>query len=832
MDHLSDNIKGSLKDVGSMIPISVQSKEKSKRLRDQVKDLQTKNKNLEHVEHVYKNKIDEESSVSKMLQQEATILKQYISDKDTEISGLNQQIKEHSATIVQIRNEKDNKEKELEKLHQQLQIKESMEIKLNQELTQLGHQLDTEQQRVQQLKIQHNEDELKYHAELHERQQVIQKLSEQLEEKENTIHQLKDEMEQAQKMQLKLSDEIQEFQLTVNSLSQKNQNQAVEIKDLQELLNECKDSLSKQTDLYVELKSVSDGDKVLLNEVQEKFSNSQQSLQQEQFNVQQLQSDQKKLESDMIELKQVVNQLQQELSIKTSQNDELFQIRNNLNLEIECVRKSHLKEMEELTGQLDLQKEKSQSDQQELSVKSQELEKLTENNQNLLKEIQELKEKNESYQQEKQHLQDREKELDEKLQDVDSQLTKVSRQLEKVEFERDSLKSDNDSIKTLLNQSAETDPNLGEAIKEQDRLQKENQTLTLSVMEKNNIIEDKERDNQQLHDQIVKLQEEIQQLTDQLSKQAENHNNHSEEFQKKMETLQLDHSAVLEKSSLELQQQITQLQEEKESQQKEANNLAQRLNHEIDKTHDLEVQIKHYQKELESTNSTRDNLIKEIQELQESKLLDGANKEMEGKLQKEFNDFKSKSTEEFDKINQERSQWEQTKKDIQNQLVEEKNKVIEEKNKSKSIQDQLTEEKRVVGVIEKIVTKLLADNENQKFESMSPESFYAMLDSVKKEITDGLASRRKYYDDEDIMGQLLMEREARRLAESQVMIVLEKSKQEINKYKEIIQNGGANQQNKGNFFSNLFNSSNNSNSNNNNNLLKRTFTGTTYNNKK
>jgi len=486
--------------------------------------------------------------------------------------------------------------------------------------------------------------------------------------------------------------------------------------------------------------------------------------------------------------------------------------------------------MEELTNQIQNQNN------QIIQITNQlgEIQILKDENQQLNSKLNELNESLSDKSNEIQEKSDKISSLELNIQEIEQQLLNSSRSLQKLELEKESLKVENESIRNLVSQHENSNA-LDQQIQLQQQSQKENQSLNLQIMEKNNLIEDKDKEINQLNESIEKLKQDIIDLQEKVENEKANREKDLDHFNQEKELLnrkhiedQVDKEQVAEKVISDLKGIIDNIGNERDTIQKEANNLAQRLSNQVDKCQELETNNLEYQREITSIVSTRDNLIKELEELnlkiQSTPPPSTNTTEQFEQLEKEILTLREKYKADLDQFSIYKQQWESNRWEIVAELEQ-------EKMKSKKIQESLMEEKRVMGVVSKTVSKLLSDNEKNSFESMTPESFYALLEATKKELSEGLHNKKKYYDDEDFMGQLVMEREARRLAESQVehfAVLLEKAKSEILKYKEIINNGGASGGAKSSsFLSNIMKSINgdNNNTNNNNGFLKRTFTG-------
>ncbi|EFA79823.1 hypothetical protein PPL_06642 [Heterostelium album PN500] len=446
--------------------------------------------------------------------------------------------------------------------------------------------------------------------------------------------------------------------------------------------------------------------------------------------------------------------------------------------------------MEDLTEKLEKNKEL-------LDSATSDVEKLTEENSRLAEEVNTQKEE---LAQQRQEMERQKVELEKQsmtighltsnLEEKTKEITSLDRNRQEVEYLKETLLKENQSIREMIAQGAS---GLNDRLAEKDEYHNKIHALDLKVMEQNNQIEDLNRLAVQDKEKIGSLTAEISELTTEISelksnlelekqKRDEDHDRYSAEketmYNKHVQE-QVEKEEAAEMVVSDLKAMVDKANSDRDVMESELNNFAKRLSDQSEKITDYERQVAEQQKEMESIIHTRDNLIRELEELQGKQQLDGASRESEEKLVRELNDLKLRYEEEKNKLQKNSSDERQTFESRRWEIVAE---LEQEKNKSRKVQEELLEERRRLGVVSKTVEKFLNET-NINESNITLESFYAMLEAAKKELLDGFHHKRKYYDDEDLLAQLHMEREARRLAESQVehfAVLLEKKRMELN----------------------------------------------------
>eukprot|EP01133_Synstelium_polycarpum_P003598 gene3598-4121_t len=861
-DTFGDSVKGLMDKVPHLTTTSTK-----KRIAASFQQLQEENKSLKGERKNLANRIDEETNVLQVLIDQASGLKKILSEKDVEINALNYTIKDQSESIrtfqTRVQEEENTNKSLVERLDSLTETKEKLEEKeqtLTVDLLSTQNTLALERAEIDRLKETLHREEIKLseeigqHRETVERsEQTIASLSQQIANHQSAIEDYMKQCEAFTRQVATMGEEAEGLQSAIASLNKQINELSDERDQISTTLQEEKEKLANLETLHNQLQAKNQelvvnleiewGIKAelesKLSDITIKYEELSKLVIREQATNEALESDKTLLESekdslqvDNESMKREIDSMREELSNRASQINELSMIRVNLNMEIEGVRRSHIKEMEELTEQIQEANEQLEANKTLLAQCVAEIETLTSEKADLAEQLATVTEtaQEQRIELEKQKLTITQ--LESNLQEKILENTSLNRTSQELEYLKETLKNENQAIRDMITQGTS---GLDERLAEKDEFLKRIHGLDLTVMDKNNKIEDGLREITTLKERVSTVSNEVEDLKHQLEVEKKKREDEVEKNKQERDNIskrhleeQIDKEQAAELVINDLKKIIDKINNDKDIMESELNNFAQRLSDQSEKVHEFEQTNAELQKDIDTIVQTRDNLIKELDEIQ-SKKVDNANREVEERLARDFNDLRVKSEEEKQKyskqLNEERQTWESRRWETVAELEQ-------EKNRNKKVQEELLEERRRLGVVSKTVEKFLQESQN---ENVTAESFYAMLEAARKELLDGFQHRLKYHDDEDLLSQLHMEREARKLAESQVehfAVLLEKKRMELMSLRPIDSRNGAN--NSGGFFSSLIGTFKEYNSeeptiinpNGSKNFLKRTFTGT------
>ncbi|EGG21831.1 hypothetical protein DFA_01717 [Cavenderia fasciculata] len=819
----------------------IQAIERQEVLKKELEQLKLDCKQLNVEMEDLEAQMEQEKSISSGLRGE---LERLIESNKQQTAQLQQSIDEHLETIkshVQSIQSLENVVKEKEMLLEskqqtvdtQLQTIEQLEQQTTQlqqnidsHLTTIGSHLST----IETLELtvknhQHTiEEKEKTAVELGN---TVGQLQEAISELEQAKQSLDNHLEQVCEQKKVLEQSVQELNSKVTEVEKERDEEKVQLAELESQIQGMNEAIKQDASTKTEIERK-------LADITIKYEELNKLVMQEQSTNEQLTTDKDLLKAENESIQLDVENMSAELANRASQINELSLIRANLNMEIEGVRRSHIKEMEELTEQLaQLQQEHEQAKNQ-LAQKTVDLETADKDKQALEAKIDTLSTAAQEthVEQEKQKL--TVLQLESNLREKTSECLLLNRTQQELEYLKETLREENKSIRDMISSG---NAGLDERLAEKDELQKRIHSLDLQLMEKNNSLEDVQKEVRSRDDKIVQLNIEMEELRSTLAIEKKHNQEELDKNKQERDYIskrhleeQVDKEQATEMVVTDLKNIIDRINSDKDLMEKELGTFAQRLSEQSEKVHEVEQKNIELQKEIDAIVQTRDNLIRELDEQQtKNSIADGASRVYEDRLAEVRSTYDTEMQNFQKQLKDERQAWEARRWETVAELEQ-------EKNKTKKVQEELLEERRRLGVVSKTVGKFL-DEEEAANENITPESFYAMLEAARKELLEGFHHRKSYYDDEDLLSQLHMEREARRLAETQVehfAVLLEKKRLELMSLKPPERNGSQSSGERGggsfSFISNLtktfkdYNSGGNEDGAN-KNFLKRTFTG-------